>query len=88
MALPPPERVSDLNHEPDAILYARTSAGLSQADAARQLDISAGFLSHLERGYRSVTPALLKRMASVYNCPRVVLERKNRWADADADVVA
>lgn len=82
MADKPPGRVSELNQEPDAVLYARTSAGLKQAEAARLLECSAAFLSQIENGIRSASPPLLKRMADVYNCPRVVLERK-RWADTD-----
>jgi transcriptional regulator with XRE-family HTH domain len=77
--LPRGHRVSDLNHEPDAVLYARKKAGLKQAHAAVLLSISASYLSEIEKGTRNANDALLHSMATVYNCPLVVLERK-RWS--------
>ncbi len=75
-------RVSDLDHEPEAVLYARTNSGLKQTEAARVLGISAAYLSQIEKGVRNAGPSLLNRMAAAYNCPRVVLERK-RYAPVD-----
>lgn len=72
----PPGRVSELDHEPEAVTYARNNAGLKQADAAIQLGISPPYLSQIEKGIRNAGPALLNKMSQVYNCPRVVLERK------------
>lgn len=69
-------RVSALDHEPESVLYARNKAGLKQAFAADQLKISAGHLSEIEGGTRNASPALLIKMAELYNCPIVVLERK------------
>lgn len=77
---PTPERVSELDHEPDGVLYARDKAGLSQAEAARQLGISGAYLSQIEKGVRNAGPALMNKMVAVYNCPRVVLERKARYS--------
>lgn len=69
-------RVSPLRHDPAGVVYAREQAGYRQSEAAAELAISAGFLCQIEKGVRSASPALLKKMAEVYNCPRVVLERK------------
>lgn len=71
-------RVSELDHEPEAVIYAREQAGYKQAAAAKKLGISGPYLSQIEKGIRNAGPALLNKMSSVYNCPRVVLERK-RW---------
>lgn len=76
----PAARVSDLDHEPAAVVYAREQAGYKQAEAARELKISAPYLSQIESGVRNAGPALIKKMAEVYNCPRVVLERKRNVA--------
>lgn len=76
----PAERVSELDHEPEAAVYARNKAGLKQSEAARQLGISAAYLSQIESGVRNATPALLNKMSATYNCPRVVLERKRYGA--------
>jgi transcriptional regulator with XRE-family HTH domain len=74
--------MSDLNHEPEGVLFARKKAGLTQAEAVEMLKPiinSAGYLSEIEKGTRSASDRLLARMAEVYNCPVVILERK-RWA--------
>lgn len=76
----PQERVSDLDHEPEAVVYARKKAGYSQAAAAKELKISGPYLSQIESGVRNAGPALLKKMSEVYNCPVVVLERKRAVA--------
>lgn len=76
----PTARLSPLDHEPAAVVYAREQAGYTQAVAARRLNISAPYLSQIEGGHRNAGPALIKKMAEVYNCPRVVLERKREVA--------
>lgn len=68
-----------LNHEPEAVRYARDNAGLGLTEAARLIGKSPQLLADIEAGRRNATPVVLKAMAAVYNCPRVVLERK-RWA--------
>lgn len=80
MPAKPKGRVSDLDHEPDAVVYAREQAGYNQAKAAKELGISGPYLSQIESGVRNAGPALIKKMAEVYNCPRVVLERKRAVA--------
>lgn len=74
--------MSPLNHEPEAVLYARRKAKLTQAEAVERLAPiirSTGHLSEIENGTRSASDKLLERMSEVYNCPLVVLERK-RWS--------
>lgn len=75
-------RVSALDHEPESVVYARNKAGLKQAFAAEQLGISPGYLSEIEGGTRNAGPALLIKMAELYNCPIVVLERKRHDSGA------
>ena len=75
----PAPRTPTLNHEPAAVRYARENAGLKQVDAAKSLRIWPQLLADIEAGRRNATPAVLNKMANVYNCPRVILERK-RWA--------
>jgi len=65
-----------LDHEPEAAEYARRKAGLSQAEAARRLGVARSLISQIESGARNATEGMLLRMAEVYNCPVVVLERK------------
>jgi transcriptional regulator with XRE-family HTH domain len=72
--------MSALDHEPEMVVYARKKAGLSQAQAAELLGHSPSYLSEIERGTRNARPALLLKMASVYNCPVVGLERKRAVA--------
>lgn len=77
--VPRGHRLSDLNHEPVAVVYARKKAGLTQSAAVermRPVINSTGHLSEIEKGTRSASDALLQRMAEAYNCPLVVLERK------------
>lgn len=81
--VPRGHRMSPLNHEPAAVLYARRNAKLTQAEAIEHLAPlirSKGYLSEIEKGTRSASRALLERMAEVYNCPLVILERKQQWS--------
>jgi transcriptional regulator with XRE-family HTH domain len=65
-----------LDHEPEAVEYARRKAGLSKTDVARELGVSLPLISMIESGDRNATPAMIIRMAELFNCPAVVLERK------------
>lgn len=65
-----------LNHEPEAVTYAREKAGLRQVDLAERLGVSEALISMIESGERNATPAMLLRLADTLNCPVVVLERK------------
>lgn len=65
-----------LDHEPEAVTYARERAGLTRAELARRCGVSAGLISEIEKGTRNATPQMLIKLAEALNCPRVVLERK------------
>ncbi|MEV7422816.1 helix-turn-helix transcriptional regulator [Streptomyces sp. NPDC091212] len=65
-----------LDHEPEAVTYARKKAGLTMTDLADQLGVSLSLVSEIESGTRNATPLIQQRMAAVLNCPVVVLERK------------
>lgn len=67
---------SPLDHEPEALTYARQKAGLSQAELARRVGKAFSLVSEWERGTRNCTPADLIKVAEALNCPVVVLERK------------
>ena len=70
-----------LGHEPEAVAWAREQAGLTKSDVARQLGVSLSLISMIESGDRNATPAMIRRLAEAFNCPKVVLERK-RYKDA------
>lgn len=67
---------SPLDHEPEAVTYARQKAGLSQAELASLVGVAFSLVSEWERGTRNCTPANLIKVAEALNCPVVVLERK------------
>jgi transcriptional regulator with XRE-family HTH domain len=67
-----------LNHEPDAVIWAREKSGLTRKAASDAIGISPQLYSDIEKGRRNATPATLRKMAEVFNCPIVMLERK-RW---------
>lgn len=69
-------RPRTLNHEPEAVTWAREKAGLTKRALARAIGISEQLMGEIESGWRSATPGNLARIAQVLNCPRVVLERK------------
>jgi 8-oxo-dGTP pyrophosphatase MutT (NUDIX family)/DNA-binding XRE family transcriptional regulator len=69
-------RPSALNHEPEAVTWARKKAGLTKRQLARQIGISEQLMGEIESGWRSATPANLIKIAGALNCPVVVLERK------------
>ena len=65
-----------LDHEPEAVEYARRKAGLSMTELAQRLDVSLSLISQIESGDRNATPSMLLRLADALNCPVVVLESK------------
>jgi transcriptional regulator with XRE-family HTH domain len=67
---------SPLDHEPAAVTYAREQAGLTKSALAQRCGVSLSLISEIEAGTRNATPAMIRKLAEVLNCPRVVLERK------------
>lgn len=65
-----------LDHEPEAVTYARTQAGLTKTELAAACGVSLSLISEIESGTRNATPAMITKLAEALNCPRVVLERK------------
>jgi transcriptional regulator with XRE-family HTH domain len=65
-----------LDHEPAAVTYARERSGLTKTQVAGACGVSLSLISEIESGSRNATPAMIIKLASVLNCPRVVLERK------------
>jgi transcriptional regulator with XRE-family HTH domain len=65
-----------LDHEPAAVTWARERAGLTRAQLAARIGVSAGLISEIEKGTRNATPARILAIAEALNCPVVVLERK------------
>ena len=69
-------RVQTLHHEPEAVTWARTKAGLTKRALAQQIGISEALMGEIESGWRNATPANLLKIATALNCPVVFLERK------------
>lgn len=65
-----------LDHEPEAVTYAREKAGLTKRALAELVGISEQLMGEIESGWRNATPATIAKLAEALNCPRVVLERK------------
>ena len=65
-----------LDHEPEAVAWARRKAGLSQTQLAQRMGVSLSLVNMIERGKRNATPEHLLKLAEALNCPVVVLERK------------
>ena len=73
-----------LDHEPEAVTYARKQAGLTKTALAEMVGVSLPLISQIESGRSNATPAMLIKLAAALNCPRVVLERKREVQDGDA----
>lgn len=73
-------RRSPLNHEPEAVAWARNAKGATQLWLAKEVGISPSHMSEIESGTRNAPPALLIRIAGALNCPVSVLERKRQVA--------
>jgi transcriptional regulator with XRE-family HTH domain len=67
---------SPLNHEPEAVTYAREQAGFTKTELAGRLGVALSLISQIESGKRNATSFMLNELARELNCPRVVLERK------------
>jgi transcriptional regulator with XRE-family HTH domain len=58
------------------VRWAREKAGLTKRALAEHVGISEQLMGEIESGWRSATPANLKKIADALNCPLVALERK------------
>lgn len=67
---------SPLDHDPEAVTWARKAKGWSQDLLAKTVEISPSHMSEIESGSRNAPPALLIRIATALNCPVTFLERK------------
>lgn len=77
MTSTPRQRPKDpLDHEPEAVEYARRQAGLTQQQLADMCGVGRSLITEIELGTRNATPAMLIKLARALNCPRVILERK------------
>jgi transcriptional regulator with XRE-family HTH domain len=65
-----------LDHEPEAVTYAREQAGLTKTSLAKECEVSVSLISEIEAGTRNATPAMISKLAKSLGCPRVVLQRK------------
>lgn len=65
-----------LDHEPEAVTYARRQAGLTVTELAKRCGVTKSLISEIEKGSRNATPDMLNKLAEALNCPRVVLESK------------
>lgn len=72
-----------LDHEPQAVTYAREQAGLTKTQLAQKVGVSLSLVSEIEAGTRNATPANLNRLAVALNCPRVALERKRTMPEGE-----
>ncbi|TDD77703.1 helix-turn-helix transcriptional regulator [Actinomadura rubrisoli] len=75
--MPNPERApARLNHEPDAVRWARKKSGLTQTALAQRAGLSRTLIVEIEAGTRNATDENLIKLARAMNCPVVALERK------------
>ncbi|WP_435176275.1 helix-turn-helix domain-containing protein [Actinacidiphila sp. bgisy145] len=69
-------RPTRLNHEPEAVTWARERVGLTKRELATEIGISEQLMGEIESGWRNATPPNLAKIADALNCPIVALERK------------
>ncbi|HEY9370999.1 helix-turn-helix transcriptional regulator [Streptomyces sp.] len=69
-----------LDHEPEAVRYAREMSGLSKTALAQRIGKSVSLVSEIESGTRNATPEVLRLLADALNCPIVVLQRSRESA--------
>ena len=55
------------------VRHLRQSAGISQADLAKRLEISPSYLSQLERDHREASISLLRKLAAELGAPAALL---------------
>ncbi|WP_405579222.1 helix-turn-helix domain-containing protein [Streptomyces sp. NBC_01190] len=74
------KRPRNLHHEPTAVTWAREKCGLTKRALAEAVGISEQLMNEIESGWRSATPANLRKIADTLRCPVVMLERKQHDA--------
>lgn len=62
------------------IKNARQSAGLSLEEAAKELQLPAGYLSQIENGRRQVDSDRAEKIARLYRCEREEIFLASRYA--------
>lgn len=65
-----------MEHNPEALVWARTQAELEQGQLAQKAGISPSYMCQLEKGDRSAGPELRAAFAQILGCPLSVLEAK------------
>lgn len=65
-----------LDHEPEAVTWAREMAGLTKTALAERIGKSLSLVSEIESGTRNATPEVLRLIADALNCPIVAIQRK------------
>jgi len=76
-----------LDHDPEAVVWAREQAGLTKTDAARRLGVSLSLISMIESGTRNARLALIESMAQVFGCQPDQLKRKDGPPDKRLAVI-
>lgn len=71
-----PRRITPVDHDPEAITWARKAKRWTKSRLAHELGISVSLMAEIEKGTRNATPEKLHRLAEVLNCPVSMLERK------------
>jgi transcriptional regulator with XRE-family HTH domain len=66
-----------LDHDPAAVTRAREAAGFTRAYVAKELEVSAGLISEIERGTRNATLARIEQLAKILGCSADELKRKS-----------
>ena len=66
-----------LDHDPAAVTRAREEAGFTRAYVAKELGVSAGLISEIERGTRNATLARIEQLAEILRCPADDLKRRH-----------
>lgn len=74
--IPRGHRMSPLNHDPEAVRWALTKSGYTQAQLADEVGVSRGLMSEILKGTRNARQPLLQQIARALNCPVVILESK------------
>lgn len=65
-----------LDHDPEAVTWAREQAGLTKTAVAARVGVSLSLISEIEKGTRNATPAMILRLARALNLPPDDLRRR------------